>query len=161
MGKEKFDVRAAMESLQDNLNEEDSFFGMYWNEKKQQIDLSFAIDDDDMSAMLAAIIDEGLRKNGRKGMKRLADVIVKALQLLIMEGTPSASTFSSRMLRASSVALSEKLKAIADEDINDDDDCSDCEMLKTCNEEAAIKYRKAHGIPKPNKGSKSRKIKVE
>lgn len=46
-----------------------------------------------------------------------------------------------------------------DNDIDDDEDCENCELVKTCNLNAAIKYRKAHGIPRPKKG-KVRKVDV-
>lgn len=59
------------------------------------------------------------------------------------------------------------LKGILEDELlnNDDDnekiveDCDGCELIKTCNEEKAIKYRKAHGIPKPKKG-KGKKVNV-
>jgi hypothetical protein len=46
-----------------------------------------------------------------------------------------------------------------DNDIADDEDCGNCELVKTCNLNAAVKYRKEHGIPRPKKG-KVRKVDV-
>lgn len=45
--------------------------------------------------------------------------------------------------------------------LNDDDeeDCGGCELMRVCDEDRAIEYRKAHGIPRPKKG-KSRKVDV-
>ena len=36
------------------------------------------------------------------------------------------------------------------------EDCADCKYMRTCNEDNAIKYRKAHNIPKPKKKSKKK-----
>ena len=48
-----------------------------------------------------------------------------------------------------------------DEEDNDEEDCENCEFLKTCENEAAIKYRKEHGIPKPKKGKNGeRKVEI-
>ena len=47
-----------------------------------------------------------------------------------------------------------------DEDV-EDEDCENCEFLKKCNNDAAIKYRKEHGIPRPKKNKKGgRKVDV-
>ena len=46
-----------------------------------------------------------------------------------------------------------KVDEWCDEDDEKDEieDCGDCEYMRTCNEENAIKYRKMHHIPKPQK----------
>ena len=48
-----------------------------------------------------------------------------------------------------------KLSKYDDDDAEDDyyDECENCEFMRECNEDAAIKYRKEHGIPKPKKAT--------
>lgn len=44
--------------------------------------------------------------------------------------------------------------AMFDDDDEEDDDCYDCELLKVCGNERAIKWRTALGIPKPKNHKK-------
>ena len=55
-------------------------------------------------------------------------------------------------------AITQKIKHL--NEIDGDDDCSNCELNRTCNDDDAIAYRKAHGIPRPKKGGKARKVNV-
>jgi hypothetical protein len=54
-----------------------------------------------------------------------------------------------------------------DDDEDEVEDCENCEFMKECDNDTAIKYRKEHGIPKPKKSDRGerkmkggRKIKV-
>jgi radical SAM protein with 4Fe4S-binding SPASM domain len=46
-----------------------------------------------------------------------------------------------------------------DNNVDEEEDCGDCELMKVCNGEQAIAYRKAHGIPRPKKG-KGHKVNI-
>jgi hypothetical protein len=53
------------------------------------------------------------------------------------------------------------LDVVNDEEEDEGEDCEKCELLKTCENESAIKYRKEHGIPKPKKNKKGgRKVEI-
>lgn len=88
---------------------------------------------------------------------RLTEIIIKSLIVAENENPAVGLSIARRLGQASLENLKETIKEIFDkEDENECEDlCKDCEMLRECNDPDAIKYRKAHGIPRPKKSKKS------
>lgn len=61
-----------------------------------------------------------------------------------------------RDIQDQGVSIDALLTAFDDDEV----DCSTCDLNRVCNADEAIAFRKANGIPRPKKGSKGRKVKV-
>lgn len=88
-------------------------------------------------------------------MDRVTHIILEALKLVQSSKSIAGLKLATEMLKG----VAEKAGLLDDKD---EDGCGDCELMRVCNEQDAIKYRKAHGIPRPKKGkgSKGRKVDV-
>jgi hypothetical protein len=86
-------------------------------------------------------------------MDRVTHIILEALKLVQKSKSIAGLKLATEMLKG----VAEKAGLLDD---RDEDGCGDCELMRTCNEEAAVKYRKAHGIPRPKKG-KGHKVDVK
>jgi hypothetical protein len=93
------------------------------------------------------LIHRGIYKVLEKGIEGKEGMSAAKLAWTILEAI--------RDLRDEGVDIEELLDAFDD----DEDGCGDCELMRVCNEQDAIEYRKAHGIPRPKKG-KGRKVNV-
>jgi radical SAM protein with 4Fe4S-binding SPASM domain len=77
-----------------------------------------------------------------------------------LAGAKLTSRFASAALLGMKMTI-DKLSDDDDDDDDEDEDCENCEFLRTCENEAAIKYRKEHHIPKPKKNKNGgRKVDV-
>ena len=114
--------------------------------------------DFNISAALAGVIESYLVNNTEnEGVERLSEIIIDAIEALIGVSPKAAVKLTTRFAGASMIGIKNTLSELS----YDDEDCENCEFLKTCENEAAIKYRKEHGIPKPKKNKKGgRKIDV-
>jgi hypothetical protein len=159
METKRFNVEKELESIAKNLSNEETLFAIYVNDKTGDLSiLTTGEGDANIVCTLAEILETSLTNKGDKGMDRVTKIIITALKLV--QGSHSIAGLK---------LATEMLKGILEDELfnNDDDDekivedCDGCELIKTCNEEKAIKYRKAHGIPKPKKNKKGgRKVDV-
>jgi len=159
METKRFNVEKELESIAKNLSNEETLFAIYVNDKTSDMSiLTTGEGDANIVCTLAEILETSLTNKGDKGMDRVTKIIITALKLV--QGSHSIAGLK---------LATEMLKGILEDELfnNDDDDekivedCDGCELIKTCNEEKAIKYRKAHGIPKPKKNKKGgRKVDV-
>lgn len=116
------------------------------------------------SFSLAQVINEYLCGNANEGAERLSEIIITAIEGIIYTSPKAGAKLAERFAKASMRGLKRTLDKLSedDDDIDEKEDCDGCELIKTCNEEKAIKYRKEHGIPKPKKGKKGgRKVDVK
>lgn len=157
METKEFKVESELERIAKNLSNEETLFAIYVNDKTGDLSiLTTGEGDANIVCALAEILETSLTNKGDKGMDRVTKIVITALKLV--QGSHSIAGLK---------LATEMLKGILEDELlnNDDDnekiveDCDGCELIKTCNEEKAIKYRKAHGIPKPKKG-KGKKVNV-
>lgn len=154
-----FNVEKELERIAKNLSNEETLFAIYVNDKTGDLSiLTTGEGDANIVCTLAEILEMSLTNKGDKGMDRVTKIIITALKLVQGSHSIAGLKLATEMLKG----------ILEDELLNDDDDdekvvedCDGCELIKTCNEEKAIKYRKAHGIPKPKKVRKGgRKVDV-
>jgi hypothetical protein len=130
-----------------------TLFAIYVNDKEEELSvLTTGEDDKDIICSIAAILETSLTGHGDEGMDRVTHIILEALKLVQTSKSIAGLKLATEMLKG----VAEKAGLLEDEE---EDGCGDCELMKVCNEEQAIAYRKAHGIPRPKKG-KGRKVDV-
>lgn len=144
------------------MNDNDVFLSLYRSGRNVRIAIT-GDDDTRPAAMIAFILDRYYRGDAEEGEIRLAEIIIKALQALvgIKKSSESGVKFMRDIAKASLAGILQDLDDVSDADDDDDENCEECENNKTCHLPQAIAYRKANGIPKPNKGKKGgRKVDV-
>jgi len=153
MKTKEFDVTKELEKIAQKMSNDETLFAIYVNEKKKELSaLTTGEDDKNVVCTIAAILETSLTGKGNEGMDRVAHIILEALKLVQTSNSIAGLKLATEMLKS----VAEKAGLVDD---NNEEDCGDCELMKVCNEEQAIAYRKAHGIPRPKKG-KGRKINV-
>ena len=153
MKTKEFNVTSELEKIAQKMSNDDTLFAIYVNDKKKELSaLTTGEDDNEIICTIAALLETSLTGNGDEGMDRVTHIILEALKLVQMSKSIAGLKLATEMLKG----VAEKAGLLDDED---EDGCGDCELMKVCNEEQAIAYRKAHGIPRPKKG-KGRKIDV-
>ena len=153
MKTKEFNVTSELEKIAQKMSNDDTLFAIYVNDKKKELSaLTTGEDDNEIICTIAALLETSLTGNGDEGMDRVTHIILEALKLVQMSKSIAGLKLATEMLKG----VAEKAGLLDDED---EDGCGDCELMKVCNEEQAIAYRKAHGIPRPKKG-KGRKVDV-
>lgn len=153
MKTKEFNATSELEKVAQKISNDETLFAIYVNDKKEELAvLTTGEDDKNIICTIAAILETSLTCNGDKGMDRVTHIILEALKLVQTSKSIAGLKLATEMLKG----VAEKAGLLDDED---EDDCGDCELIKVCNEEQAIAYRKAHGIPRPKKG-KARKVDV-
>lgn len=121
------------------------------------------------SFSLARVINEYLCGDANGGTERLSEIIITAIEGVIYMNPKAGAKLIEKFTKLSMNGIKRTLDMLSEDNdiIDEKEDCDGCELIKTCNEEKAIKYRKAHGIPKPKKSDRGerkmkggRKIKV-
>ena len=159
METKKINFEKELEKLVQKIGDDDVLLTMHLNRKSR--DLSILVVDDEeydknIVCMVAAIIETSLTGDGDSGFDRVTRIILDALKLVQGSDNPEVGLrFATEMLEA----VTQKIKSHLNE-IEEDEDCASCELNRTCNDDDAIAYRKAHGIPRPRKGGKARKVNV-
>ena len=150
MKTEKFNASSELEKILRKMSGDETLFAIY--EKKDKELAVFATSDNrkDIVCAIAAILETSLTGKGDECVDAVTHIIIEALK---------------RVQKSKSIAglklTTELLKGLTEEDANDDnEDCTDCELMRVCDEKQAVEYRKAHKIPRPKKG-KGRKIDVD
>ena len=159
MKTKEFKVESELERIAKNLSNEETLFAIYVNDKTGNLSiLTTGEGDANIVCALAEILETSLTNKGDKGMDRVTKIIITALKLVQGSHSIAGLKLATEMLKG---ILEDELLNNDDDDIDEKEDCDGCELIKTCNEEKAIKYRKAHGIPKPKKNKKGgRKVDV-
>ena len=154
-----FNVEKELERIAKNLSNEETLFAIYVNDKTGDLSiLTTGEGDANIVCTLAEILEMSLTNKGDKGMDRVTKIIITALKLVQGSHSIAGLKLATEMLKG---ILEDELLNNDDDDEKVVEDCDGCELIKTCNEEKAIKYRKAHGIPKPKKVRKGgRKVDV-
>lgn len=158
MKTKEFNATKELEKIAKEMSNGETLFAIYVNDKKKELSVLTTGDDDkDIICTIAAIIETSLTGNGDKGMDMVTHIILEALKLVQTSKSIAGLKLATEMLKG--VAEKAGLLDKDDNGVDDDEDCGNCELVKTCNLNAAIKYRKEHGIPRPKKG-KGRKVDV-
>ena len=157
METKEFKVESELERIAKNLSNEETLFAIYVNDKTGDLSiLTTGEGDANIVCALAEILETSLTNKGDKGMDRVTKIIITALKLVQGSHSIAGLKLATEMLKG---ILEDELLNNNDDDEKIVEDCDGCELIKTCNEEKAIKYRKAHGLPRPKKG-KGKKVNV-
>ena len=119
--------------------------------------------DFNISSALASVIESRLLDDAaNEGVDRLSEIIVDSIEALIGVSPLAGEKLTSRFARAALFGMKmtlDRTKNLGEDDDKKDDvkDCENCEFVKVCDSDDAIKYCKEHGIPKPKKGKKGRR----
>ena len=153
MKAKEFNVTSELEKIAQKMTNDETLFAIYVNDKKKELSaLTTGEDDKDIVCTIAAILETSLTGEGDEGMDRVTHIILEALKLVQTSKSIAGLKLATEMLKG----IVEKSGLVNN---NDEEDCGDCELMRVCNEQDAIEYRKAHGIPRPKKG-KGRKVNV-
>lgn len=133
--------------LIEKISNKESLFAIYVNDKTGELSVLCTDSDNDnrIICAISAILETSLTDKGDEGMDRVTNIILEALKLVQTSKSIAGLKLATEMLKG----VVEKASLVDD---NNEEDCDGCELVKTCNLNAAIKYRKAHGIPRPKKG---------
>ena len=115
---------------------------------------------------LASTIEYGVLGK-HDGAKRLSEIILSAVEAVMAVSPDAGLKISKRFAKAVAIGALMKINDMEDEHDdydnadNEEEDCANCEFVKSCDNEAAIKYRKEHGMSKHRKNKKGgRKVNV-
>jgi len=153
MKTKEFNVTKELEKIAQKMTNDATLFAIYVNDKEKELSvLTTGEDDKNIICTIAAILETSLTGKGDEGMDRVTHIILEALKLVQTSKSIAGLKLATEMLKG----VAEKAGLLDNED---EESCGDCELVRVCNEQDAIEYRKAHGIPRPKKG-KSRKVNV-
>ena len=159
--KEK-EIQKKIKELCDLMGENDKFFFFRKKGNVVNIALPSASEENDnrVSAALSSVIEAHFFDKGNDGVDRLSEIIVDSIEALIGVSPLAGAKLTSRFAKAALIGMKMTLDKLSEDndDIDEKEDCDEFELIKTCNEEKAIKYRKAHGIPKPKKVRKGGRL---
>ena len=165
--KEK-EIQKKIKELCELMDEDEKFF--FFRKKGNAVNIALPSaserNDDRVSAALSSVIESHFLDKGDEGIDRLSEIIVNSVEALIGISPLAGAKLTSRFAKAALLGMKMTLDRIKDLDEDEDneegvEDCENCEFMRTCENEDAIKYRKEHGIPKPKKNKKGgRKVDV-
>ena len=162
--KEK-EIQKKIEELCDLMGDDDRFF--FFRKKGDVVNIALpkASEENDnrVSAALSSVIEAHFLNKGEEGIDRLSEIIVDSIEALVGVSPLAGAKLTSRFAKAALLGMKMTLDRINDVDEDDDDengveDCGNCEFMRICDHDDAIKYRKEHHIPRPKKGG--RKVEV-
>ena len=165
--KEK-EIQKKIKELCELMGEDDKFFFFRKKGNVVNIALPSASEENDnrVSGALSSVIEAHFLGKGNEGVDRLSEIIVDSIEALIGISPLAGAKLAARFAQAVLIGMKMKLDKIKDVDEDDDDedgveDCGNCEFMRICDYDDAIKYRKEHHIPRPKKGKKGeRKVEV-
>lgn len=137
MKKEK--VIKGIEDLAKYADSDSVFLGILVNNKTQQVRtmLGGKDADDTMSAALAAAVRAAVTEDGDEGAMRVAGILIQALRYVIAKGDDVSVKVAAEF--QSTIAKGMERFLYGDDD---EEDCENCKMNKTCDNPAAVRYRK-------------------
>lgn len=155
--KEK-EIEKKINELCELMGEDDKFF--FFRKKGNVVDIALPSaseeNDNRVSAALSSIIEAHFLGKGNEGVDRLSEIIVDSIEALIGISPLAGVKLTARFTKAALLGMKMTLDKI--KDLDEDEDCENCEFLKKCDNDVAIKYRKEHHIPRPKKGG--RKVEI-
>jgi hypothetical protein len=157
-----FNVGKELEKIAKKLGENETLFAIYLNEDEKDVCvLTTGDNDNNIICTFAAMMETTFKGKGDEGMERVTNIILEALKLVQKSRSIAGLKLATELLKG----MLEKDGLLNNDNDDEDDeiveDCENCEFMRECNNDAAIKYRKEHGIPKPKKNKKGgRKIDV-
>ena len=157
-----FNVGKELEEIAKKLGENETLFAIYLNEDKKDVCvLTTGDNDNNIICTFAAMLEVSLKGKGDEGMDRVTNIIIEALKLVQKSRSIAGLKLATELLKG----ILEKDNLLNNDDDNEDDeiveDCENCEFMRECNNDSAIKYRKEHGIPRPKKNKNGgRKVDV-
>lgn len=161
--KEK-EIQKKIKELCDLMGEDEKFF--FFRKKGNVVDIALPNaseeNDNKVSAALSSVIEAHFLNERREGVDRLSEIIIDSIEALIGVSPLAGAKLTSRFTQAALLGMKMTLDKLSDDDDEDGvEDCENCEFMRECNDDAAIKYRKEHGIPKPKKNKKGgRKVEI-
>jgi hypothetical protein len=142
-----FNVAVELEKIAQKISNGETLFAIYGNDKNDELTvLTAEKENNDIICTIAAILTMSLTGKGDEGIDRVAHIILEALKLVQTSGSIAGLKLATEMLKG----VAEKARLL---DNKDEEGCGDCELIRVCNEQDAIKYRKEHGIPNPKKAT--------
>ena len=159
METKKFKFEKELEKLAQKMGDDEILLMIHGNVKNRDLSI-LAVDDEEydknLVCVIAAIIETSLSGGKDEGLNRITRIILDALKFVQGSDNPVAGLrLATEMLEG----VAQKVKSSLEE-VEEEGDCANCEFNRTCNDDDAIAYRKAHGIPRPKKGGKACKINV-
>lgn len=165
--KEK-EIEKKINELCELMGEDDKFF--FFRKKGNVVDIALPSaseeNDNRVSAALSSVIEAHFLGKGNEGVDRLSEIIVDSIEALIGISPLAGAKLTARFTKAALLGMKMTLDKIKDLDEDEDNEngdevCGNCEIMRICDNDIAIKYRKEHGIPKPKKSNKGgRKVEV-
>lgn len=157
-----FNVENELEKIAKKISNQEALFAIYVNDKTGDLSiLTTGEGDANIVSTLAAILEMSLTDKGDEGMDRVTKIIITALKLV--QGSRSIAGLKLATALLKGILEKDGLLNNDDDDKDDEivEDCENCEFMRECNNDSAIKYRKEHGIPRPKRNKKGgRKIDV-
>ena len=159
METKKFKFEKELEKLAQKMGDDEILLMIHGNVRNRDLSI-LAVDDEEydknLVCVIAAIIETSLSGGKDEGLNRITRIILDALKFVQGSDNPVAGLrLATEMLEG----VAQKVKSSLEE-VEEEGDCANCEFNRTCNDDDAIAYRKAHGIPRPKKGGKARKVNV-
>ena len=144
-----------LEHIKETMTNDSLVVAIHSNDTNDEIQLLLGMSDEhQLPALLATFIKYALEgKDKTHSMNALTDAILEAIELMLMDDSLGAMKLVSRLGDIYMRAI-KRFDAIIDDMDDGDCGCEECEMMLTCNEPEAIKYRKEHHIPRPKKTKK-------
>lgn len=162
------EIQKKIKELCDLMDEDEKFF--FFRKKGNNVVIALPSaserNDDRVSAALYSVIESYFLDKGDEGVDRLSEIIVNSIEALIGVSPLAGAKLTSRFAKAALLGMKMTLDRIKDFDEDGDDengveDCENCEFMRTCDNEDAVKNRKEHHIPRPKKNKKGgRKVDV-
>ena len=131
METKKFKFEKELEKLAQKMGDDEILLMIHGNVKNRDLSI-LAVDDEEYDKNLVCVIAAIIETDNPEVVLRLTTEMLEA--------------------------VTQKIAHL--NEIEEDEDCASCELNRTCNDDDAIAYRKAHGIPRPKKGGKARKVNV-
>ena len=151
-----FNVENELEKIAKKISDNATLFAIYLNEDEKDVCVLTTGDDDtNIICTFAAILELSLKGKGDEGMDRVTNIIIEALKMVQASHSIAGLKLATALLKG----ILEKDGLLKDNDDDEEDDeivedCENCEFMRECNNDSAIKYRKEHGIPRPKKNKK-------
>ena len=155
-----FNVENELEKIAKGMGENETLFAIYLNEDKKDVCvLTTGDNDNNIICTFAAMMETTFKGKGDEGMERVTNIILEALKLVQKSRSIAGLKLATELLKG--VLEKDGLLNNDDDDEEIVEDCENCEFMRECNNDSAIKYRKEHGIPKPKKNRKGgRKVEI-
>lgn len=146
-----------VDELLDSLKKDQSAFTMCCNDDGEFF-YAYNARNEEIGAGIAAILSDWF-ENEKASSQVAAEGIVAGLHAVIKRGGKASDAVLHILAKVAAETTLKRMKNLLEDlhkDLEDGEDCENCDDNRTCNLSAAIKYRKANGIPAPKKHSNKR-----